>query len=189
MGGNDQNRAEKQNVVLTWFRPVTWSSGHLGRLVFCMLGDVFALRWLSYSVAGRGVVKGRKERLIAARSAFEEGNEPRDLGLPRHMHIMTEQFLCAPRRGVILADLTPHYLDGGNSTLVIGFYWRVPNPPGANPLVAERALWRSSQSCVTGGQQPIGNPCRFLSFLLRTWQPLCDPNSHLWGSLFQLPGG
>ena len=43
--------------------------------------------------------------------------------------------------------------------------WRVPNPPGANPLVAERALWRSSHSCVTGGQQPIiGNPCRFLSF-------------------------
>ena len=31
MGGNDQNRAEKLNVVLTWFRPVTWSSGHLGR--------------------------------------------------------------------------------------------------------------------------------------------------------------
>ena len=31
MGGNDQNRAEKQNVVLTWFRPVTWSSGHLVR--------------------------------------------------------------------------------------------------------------------------------------------------------------
>ena len=31
LGGNDQNRADKQNVVLTWFRPVTWSSGHLGR--------------------------------------------------------------------------------------------------------------------------------------------------------------
>ena len=30
-GGNDQNRAEKLNIVLTWFRPVTWSSGHLGR--------------------------------------------------------------------------------------------------------------------------------------------------------------
>ena len=27
----------------------------------------------------------------------------------------------------------------------------MPNPPGANPLVAERAPWRSSQSCVTGG--------------------------------------
>ena len=45
--------------------------------------------------------------------------------------------------------------------------WRVPNPPGANPLVAERAPWRSSQFCVTGGQQPIGNPYRFLSFLLQ----------------------
>ena len=31
LGGNGQNGAEKQNVVLTWFRPVTWSSGHLGR--------------------------------------------------------------------------------------------------------------------------------------------------------------
>ena len=67
--------------------------------------------------------------------------------------------------------------------------WRVPNPPGANPLVAERAFWRSSQSCVTGSQQPIGNPYRFLSFLLHTWQPLCDPSSHSWGRLFQLPGG
>ena len=34
LGGNDQNRVEKQNVVLTWFRPVTWSSGHLGRRKF-----------------------------------------------------------------------------------------------------------------------------------------------------------
>ena len=35
---------------------------------------------------------------------------------------------------------------------------------GANPLVAERAPWRSSQSCVwQGGQQPMtGNPYRFL---------------------------
>ena len=31
------------------------------------------------------------------------------------------------------------------------YHWRVPNPPGANPLVAERAPWRSSQSRVTGG--------------------------------------
>ena len=59
-------------------------------------------------------------------------------------------------------------------------YWGVPNPPGANPLVAERAPWRSSQSCVTEVQQPIGNPYRFLSFLLHTWQPMCDPNSHSW---------
>ena len=74
-------------------------------------------------------------------------------------------------------------------TLFLAKNWRVPNPPGANPLVAERASWRSSQSCVTGGQQPIGNPYRFLSFLLHTWQPLCDPNSHSWGRLFPLPGG
>ena len=49
--------------------------------------------------------------------------------------------------------------------------------------------WSSSQSRVTGGQQPIGNPYIFLLFLLHTWQPLCDPNRHLWGRLFQLPGG
>ena len=36
-------------------------------------------------------------------------------------------------------------------------YWRVPNPPGANPLVAETAPWRSPQSRVTRGQQPFGN--------------------------------
>ena len=30
--------------------------GILGSLMFCMLGGIFALRWLSYSVAGRGVV-------------------------------------------------------------------------------------------------------------------------------------
>ena len=40
------------------------------------------------------------------------------------------------------------------STKIVGI-WRVPNPPGANPLVAEKASWRSSQSRVTGGQQPI----------------------------------
>ena len=61
------------------------------------------------------------------------------------------------------------------------FSWRVPNPPGANPLVAERVPWRSSQSRVIGGQQPIRNPYRFLSFLLHTWQPLCNPNSQSWG--------
>ena len=66
--------------------------------------------------------------------------------------------------------------------------WRVPHPPRANPLVAERAPWRSLQSCVTGRRQPIGNSYRFLLFLLHTWQPLCDPNSHSWGRLFQLPG-
>ena len=36
----DQNRAEKQNVVLTWFRPVTWSSGHLGRRSLNISGNV-----------------------------------------------------------------------------------------------------------------------------------------------------
>ena len=62
----------------------------------------------------------------------------------------------------------------------------MPNPPGANPSVAERAPCRSSQSCVTRGQQPIGNPYRFLShFFCTPGKPLCDPNSHSWGRLFQ----
>ena len=55
--------------------------------------------------------------------------------------------------------------------------WRVPNPPGANPLVAERAPWRSSQSCATGGQQPtIGNPYRFLChFFCTPGNPCATP--------------
>ena len=81
------------------------------------------------------------------------------------------------------------FVPGGSFPFPRDGFWRLPNPPGANPLEAERALWWSSQSCVTRGQQPIGNPYRFLSFLLHTWQPLCDPNSHSWGRLFQLPGG
>ena len=40
LGGNDQNRAEKQNVVPTWFRPVTWSSGHLGRRTKATLNSI-----------------------------------------------------------------------------------------------------------------------------------------------------
>ena len=43
MGGNDQNRAKKQNVVLTSFRPVTWSSGHLGRLWFSCIARYRAI--------------------------------------------------------------------------------------------------------------------------------------------------
>ena len=40
---------------------------------------------------------------------------------------------------------------------------------------AVSSLWKSLQIPV--------------SFLLHTWQPLCDLNSHSWGRLFQLPGG
>ena len=50
-----------------------------------------------------------------------------------------------------------------------------PNTPGANSLVAERAPCKSSQSCVTEGQQTVGNPSRFRSFLLHTWQPRATP--------------
>ena len=57
----------------------------------------------------------------------------------------------------------------------VGNSWRVPNPPGANPLVAERPPWRSSQSCVAGGQQPIGNPYRLLSFPCTPGNPRATP--------------
>ena len=67
--------------------------------------------------------------------------------------------------------------------------WRVPNPPGASPLVAERAPWRSSQSCVTGGQQPIGNPYRLLSFLQHTWQPPVRPQQSLVGKALSATRG
>ena len=50
----------------------------------------------------------------------------------------------------------------------------MPNPPGANPLVAERAPYGSSQPRVTGGQQPVGNPYRFLSHFF--WTPR-DPGA------------
>ena len=72
-------------------------------------------------------------------------------------------------------DLTSKWCCACWHLATIYVVWRVPNPPGANPLVAERAPWRSSQSCVTGGHKPIGSPYRFLSFLLHTWQPCATP--------------
>ena len=79
-------------------------------------------------------------------------------------------YTCFPP--IIVAQHLAIYVPVSSGTL---FYWRVPNPPSANPLVAERAPWRSSQSRVRGGQQPIGNPYRFLSFLLHTWHPCATP--------------
>ena len=65
------------------------------------------------------------------------------------------------------------------------FSKRVPNLPGANPLVAERASWRSSQSCVTGGQQPIGTPYRFLChFLCTPGNPCATPIVTRWEGSF-----
>ena len=69
-------------------------------------------------------------------------------------------------------------------------FWRVPNPPGANPLVAERAPREVfAVLCDRGSAAYWKSLQRFLSFLLHTRQPLCDPNSHSWGRLFPLPGG
>ena len=51
----------------------------------------------------------------------------------------------------------------------------MPNPPAANPLVAERAPWRSSQSCVTRGQQPIGNPSDSCHLFCTPGNPCATP--------------
>ena len=52
------------------------------------------------------------------------------------------------------AEMSPKFSTrlGNNFVELSGFlgkFWRMPDPPGANPLVAERAPWRSSQSRVT----------------------------------------
>ena len=43
--------------------------------MFCMLGGIFAFRWLSYSVAGRGVVK-HKHFSDAPRGIIVQGINP-----------------------------------------------------------------------------------------------------------------
>ena len=47
--------------------------------------------------------------------------------------------------------------------------------PGANPLVAERAPWRSSHSCVTRGQQPLEIPTDSCHFLCTLGNPCATP--------------
>ena len=47
--------------------------------------------------------------------------------------------------------------------------------PWCNPLVAERALWRSLQSFVTGGQQPVGNPTDSCHFFCTPGNPYATP--------------
>ena len=67
--------------------------------------------------------------------------------------------------------------------------WRVPNPPGANPLIAERAPWRSSQSRATGGRQPVGNPYRFLChFFCTPGDPCATPIVTRGGGPFSYQG-
>ena len=56
--------------------------------------------------------------------------------------------------------------------------WWVPNPPFANPRVAEKARWQSLQSGVAGVYSLLEIPAdsyRFLSHLT----PSSDPNHHL----------
>ena len=56
-------------------------------------------------------------------------------------------------------------------------FWWVPNTPSANPWVAERAPWRSSQKWCCKGPQPIGNSHKLISCPLHIRHPLSDPNS------------
>ena len=66
--------------------------------------------------------------------------------------------------------------------------WRVPNPPGANPLVAERAPWRSRSLVWQGVSFLLETPYRFLSFLVwqgciqtqRSWEHKCHRHHHLF---------
>ena len=105
------------------------------------------------------------------------------------LYSVSHRHICAITHLAAYCAIIAGYPKKASATNFCDTIWQVPKPPGSNPLVAERAPWRSSRSCVTGGHRPIGNPYRFLSFLLHTWQPLCDPNSHSWGRPFQLPRG
>ena len=44
--------------------------------MFCMLGGIFALRWLSYSVAGRGVVNTKKGTTVPKTGASAPSPKP-----------------------------------------------------------------------------------------------------------------
>ena len=68
LGGNDQNRAEKQNVVLTSFRPVTWSSSHLGRRFWPLINGKQNSRTTSSRGANHGVAILKQQRLMLLRS-------------------------------------------------------------------------------------------------------------------------
>ena len=63
-----------------------------------------------------------------------------------------------------------------------------------NPLVLTPGSWKGPLEVFTvlcdRRSAAYWNSLQIqLSFLLHTWQPLCNPNSHSWGRLFQLPGG
>ena len=70
-------------------------------------------------------------------------------------------FLRAHTKGVMQPHASLKTLTSLNKEVRPFFLWRVPNPPGANPLVAETAPWRSSQSCVTGLLEIPTDSCHF----------------------------
>ena len=51
----------------------------------------------------------------------------------------------------------------------------MPNPPGANPLVAERASWRSSQSCGAGVSSLSEIPTDSCHFFCTPGNPCATP--------------
>ena len=123
---------------------------------------------------------------FSALKAMCHNNKTRLIRKYLHRAMMT--YMKSEKQASYLSDRKKVYHAVGNYYLKYSS-GECLTPLVLTPQVAERAPWRSSQSCVTRGQQPIGDPYRFLSFLLHTWQPLCDPNTHSWGRLFQLPGG
>ena len=67
--------------------------------------------------------------------------------------------------------------------------WRVPNPPGANPLVAERA----SPTSDYWGRTGVARCAEEMTGICRDFQQAADPLSHETAKTskgpFQLPGG
>ena len=76
----------------------------------------------------------------------------------------------------------------GNSS-VWGVHWRVPNPPGANPLVAEGAFPTSDYWGLTG----VARCAEEMTGICRDFQYAADPLPHQTAKTskgpFQLPGG
>ena len=68
------------------------------------------------------------------------------------------------------------------------FDWWVPNPPFANPVVAEKAPWWFLQSGVAGVDTLLELPTDSYHFPTQL-TPSSEPSSHSHGRRFQLPKG
>ena len=71
---------------------------------------------------------------------------------------------------------------------MVFFSWQVPNPPGANPLVAERGFPKSDY----WGHTRVARRAEEMTGISRDFQYSADPLSHTAKTSkgpFQLPGG